>query len=90
MSHSEESDVQLSHEELQYLDHIRRASDFMKIDLFLSARREYEKALEYKPNDVFALDQIALCTGNIRRDTRKVLIIVPLVIAIIVIIALLF
>lgn len=89
MSHHEESSVVLTHEELMYNDHIRRGSDFMKIDLFLSARGEFEKALEYRPDDDFAMRQRALCNQNINRDRKKVLMILPFVIAVILAIALL-
>ncbi len=87
MAHPEEPTVHLSHEELMYEDHIRRASDFMKIDLFLSAKREYEKALGFKSNDVLALDQIAVCNKNLKRDRKTVLIVAPLVILVILAIA---
>jgi hypothetical protein len=89
MSHHEETTAILSHEELMYNDHIRRGSDFMKIDLFLSARGEYENALDYKPNDVFSKEQIALCNQYISRDRKKVLVIIPLVLGVILAIALL-
>lgn len=83
MAHHEEDSANLSHEELKYREHTRRASDFMKIDLFLSARGEYERALEYHPGDTLSLEKIDECNSNIRRDRVKVLIIVPFVLALI-------
>jgi hypothetical protein len=83
MAHHEEHEEHLSHEELMYRYHIQRGSDFTKIDLFLSARGNYELALRYKPGDSFSLEKINECNAAIRRDRKKVLVIAPIVIAII-------
>jgi hypothetical protein len=83
MEHHAEHDENLTHEELMYKYHITRGSDFTKIELFLSARNNYELALKYKPNDPFASRRVQECTEQIRRDRRKVLVIVPIVLAII-------
>ena len=83
MAHHEESNGILSHEELKYQEHTRRASDFIKIELFRSAREEFKLALNYKPGDPFSLSKIAECNGFICRDRTKVLVIVPIVLALI-------
>ncbi len=84
MAHHEEQHENLNHEELKYREHMKRAADLCKIDLFLTARSEYQLALQYKPGDPEATANMEACTANIRRDRKKVLIIVPIVIAIIV------
>ena len=83
MAHEEVHEENLSHDEIQYRYHIQRGSDYMKIDLFRSARETYKEALIYKPGDPLAAEKIAVCHQYIRRDRKKVLIIVPVVLAII-------
>ena len=83
MAHEEVHEENLSHEEIQYRYHIQRGSDYMKIDLFRSARETYKEALTYKPGDPLATEKIAICNQYIHRDKKKVLMIVPIVLAII-------
>jgi len=89
MSHHDDQEANLTHEELKYKEHVQRAAHLAKIDLFLSAREEYKRALLYRPGDEFATGKITECESNIKRDRRKVFIIVPIVIAIIVTVILL-
>ena len=83
MAHHAESTENLSHEEIMYKYHIQRGSDFTKIDLFLSARNNYEMALQYHPGDPFATRRITECTEQIRKDRTKVLIILPFLLGLI-------
>ena len=83
MLHPEDSQENLSHEEIMYRYHIQRGYDFTKIELFRSARENYKKALEYRPGDAFAMEKATECDGFIKQDTRKVLIIVPIVLLVI-------
>jgi hypothetical protein len=83
MSHHQEQEENLSHEEIMYRYHITRGHDFTKIDLFLTARKNYEMALQYKPGDPFATGKVKECNDQIRKDRKKVLVIVPIVLAII-------
>lgn len=83
MSQQEIQEEQLTHEELKYREHTQRGADFCKIDLFRSAREEYKAALRYKPGDEFAAAKVAECQGYINSDKKKVLIIVPIVLAIV-------
>jgi hypothetical protein len=89
MAHHETQEENLSHEEIMYRYHILRGSDFTKIDLFLSARNNYQLALKYHPDDPFAIERITACTEQIRHDRKKVLVIVPFVLAVITIVILL-
>jgi hypothetical protein len=89
MAHHVETEENLTHEELMYRYHIQRGSDFTKIELFLSARNNYELALKYRPGDPFATEKIASCAEQIRKDRKKVLAVVPFVLALIVVIILL-
>ena len=84
MAHHEDNNEHLSHDELKYREHMRRADDLCKIDLFLTARGEFLLALQYKPGDPEATARAEECTNNIARDRKKVLVLVPVVIAIIV------
>jgi hypothetical protein len=84
MAHQELNEDNLSHEEIKYRYHIQRGSDYMKIDLFRSARETYKEALIYKLGDPLATEKIAECNQNIQRDKKKVLLIVPIVLAIII------
>jgi hypothetical protein len=89
MAHHETQEENLSHEEIMYRYHIQRGSDFTKIELFLSARNNYQMALKYHPSDPFATEKITACTEQIRKDRKKVLVIVPLVLAVITMVILL-
>ena len=89
MAHDIYDEQGLSHEELKYKEHTKRGADFCKIELFRSAREEFKAALEYKPEDTLCLGKIRECNDHIKKDTRAVMILVPIVLAIIVAIALL-
>ena len=83
MSHHEEHNEHLSHEELKFREHTERAGHFIKIDLFRSAREEYKAALNYKAGDAICLKQIDAMNAQIAKDRRVVLVVVPLVLALI-------
>jgi siroheme synthase len=83
MAHQEVNEENLSHEEIQYRYYIQRGLDFTKIELFRSAREHYKQALNFKPGDPFMLERIDACNQQIRKDRTKVLILVPLVLALI-------
>ena len=83
MAHEVIQEENLSHEEIQYRYYIQRGLDFMKIDLFRSAREHYKQALNYKPGDPFVLERIDACNAQIRQDRTKVLVLVPLVLGLI-------
>ena len=89
MSLHEETTGNLNHEELKYQEHTRRASDFMKIDLFRSAREEFKLALNYNPGDQLSLTKIDECNAYINRDRVKVLVIAPIVLAVITVVIML-
>ncbi len=89
MAHHEEHNEHLTHEQLKYKEHTERGANFIKIDLFRSAREEFKAALQYKPGDQFCLTQIDVMNANIARDRKTVLVVVPLVLLLIVAVALL-
>ncbi|MCX6306592.1 MAG: hypothetical protein NT040_16630 [Bacteroidetes bacterium] len=89
MAHHSEQTGHLTHDELKFREHTERAGHFIKIDLFRSAREEYNAALQYKPGDAECLRQIDVMNSNISRDRKTVLVVAPLVIILIVAIALL-
>lgn len=73
----------LPHDEIMYLEHFQRGNDFCKIELFRSAREEFNAALHYKPGDEASKKMEEDCEKHIQRDARKVYVIVPIVLAII-------
>ena len=83
MSQHEEQEENLSHEEIKYREHTQRGADFIKIDLFRSAREEFKAALRYRPGDEFAAAKAIECQDHINRDRIKVFILIPIVLAII-------
>ena len=68
---------------IQYRYYIQRGLDFIKIELFRSAREHYKQALIYKPGDSFALERIDACNRQIRKDKVKVLILIPIILGLI-------
>jgi hypothetical protein len=89
MAHHSEHTEHLTHEELKFREHTERAGNFIKIDLFRSAREEYKAALQYKSGDSTCIRQIDVMNANIARDRKTVLVVAPLVIILIVAVALL-
>ena len=89
MAHHSEENEHLTHEELKFREHTVRAGNFIKIDLFRSAREEFKDAMRYKPGDAECLRQIDIMNANISRDRKTVLVVAPMVILLIVAIALL-
>lgn len=87
MAHHEENSLQLTHEQLKFKEHTERAANFIKIDLFRSAREECKVALNYKPGDSWCLQTIGEMNANIARDRKTVLMVAPLVILLILAIA---
>jgi hypothetical protein len=89
MSHHGETHEHLTHEELKFREHTERGANFIKIDLFRSAREEFKAALQYKSGDPECVRQIDVMNEYIARDRKLVLLITPLVIILIVAVALL-
>ena len=83
MAHHETHEENLSHEEIMYRYHMQRGLDFTKIELFLSARNNYELALKYHPGDMTATEKAAACSEQIKKDRKKVLFVLPFVFALI-------
>ncbi len=88
-NHSEHHTGHLTHEELKFREHTERAANFIKIDLFRSAREEFKAALQYRPGEATCIRQIEVMNANIARDRKTVFVVAPLVIILIVAIALL-
>jgi hypothetical protein len=84
MAHHDHEDENLSPEDKIYKDFIRRGNDFYNIDLFLSAKYMFADALKIRPNDEFAQERFNKCKSNIKRDTVRVLTVVPIVAGIII------
>jgi hypothetical protein len=89
MAHHAETTEHLTHEQLKFREHTERGANFIKIDLFRSAREEFKEALKYQAGDSECLRQIDVMNSNIARDRKTVLLIAPLVIILIVAVAML-
>lgn len=76
-------DQDLTHDEIKYREHFQRGQDFIKIELFLSAREEFRAALKYRPDDKEALEMFTTCSQQVKKDAKKVYVIVPVVLAVI-------
>ena len=88
MTHHEEHNEHLTHEQLKFKEHTERAAHFIKIDLFRSAREEYKAALQYFSGDPFCVRQIDVMNDHIARDRKTVLVIVPVLLIFILAVAL--
>ena len=89
MAHHSEHEEHLTHAQLKFREHTERGANFIKIDLFRSAREEFKAALEYEPGDSECLRQVDVMNANIARDRKTVLVVAPLVIILIVVVGLL-
>jgi len=83
MAHTSLYDQHLSHEEIKFREHFQRGLDFIKIELYRSAREEFKAALRFNPESEEAKTKMLDCDENIRKDARKVYLLVPVVLAII-------
>ena len=83
MAHEEVIEPNLSLEEKTYNDFIRRGDDFFRIELLKSAKEMYEEALKCKQNDEPASLKIVECKRLIKRDTKRILIVLPFLIIIV-------
>lgn len=71
-------------EELSKKDElIKKGDDLVKIELYKSALEYFNLALEESPNDKEILKKIKNCQAKIRKDTVKIGIIVPVLVAVI-------
>ena len=83
-------DQDLSHDEIKYKEHFQRGLDFMKIELYRSAREEFREALNYKKDDRASEEKMDACNRQIKKDAKSVYIITPIVLAIIAVVIIFF
>lgn len=62
----------LSNEELLYHDFIRRAEDFIKIEIYRNALECYEFALATGVNNTYVNEQISLLYRKIRKEVKTI------------------
>lgn len=72
----------LSSIERQYLDYKQKGDDFMKIEIYRSAKEWYIKALELNQNQEMIRSKLDNCNRQIQLEKKKITIVV-LVIAIV-------
>jgi hypothetical protein len=68
-----------SPEENLYLGYIQKADDFMKIEIYRSAKEWYTRALELKKNDDLIRAKLDKCNTLIQQEKRRILIIVSVI-----------
>ena len=83
-------DQGLPHAEIKYSEHFQRGLDFFRIELFRSARQEFNEAMAFTSNDKACQEKIKECNQHIKSDAKKIYIIAPIVVAVIAIVILLF
>jgi len=73
------SNTDQSPEERLYLDYTRKAEDFMKIEIYRSAKEWYTRALELKINDDQIRAKLDSCNRLIQQEKKRILIIVSVI-----------
>lgn len=63
-------------------DQIRHGEDFLKIELYYNAKECFLKATEICPDDIYVQNKIKFCRESLHRDTIRICIVVPVVLAI--------
>jgi hypothetical protein len=74
----------LSKEELAFNEMMQRGEDFMKIEIFRSARECFSNALAMNFNNPLAQEKLSLCNQNIKSESKiiiNILIVFAVVIA---------
>lgn len=81
--HENHSKTSLSREEQLYHDFIRRAEDFMKIEIFRNAKECYKLALDTGVDNKYVNKQISLLDQKIKSEVKTIRIILAIAVAII-------
>jgi hypothetical protein len=66
----------LSKEELEFNDYIKRGDDFMTIQIYRSAKEWYTKAVEMKFNDELAKEKLDVCNKKLKTESRTIIAVV--------------
>jgi hypothetical protein len=66
----------LSKEELEFNDCIKRGDDFMTIQIYRSAKEWYTKAVEMKFNDELAKDKLDICNKKLKTESHTIIAVV--------------
>ena len=72
MAHHNEN-LNLSKEELEFNDFIRRGDDFIKIQIYRNARECYTFALESNFNNEISEAKLSECNALIRSESRMII-----------------
>jgi len=77
MAHSVPN-ADLSPEERRYLDFVQKADDFMKIEIYRSAKEWYTRALEMNFNREIR-EKLDNCNRQIQEEKKRILVIVSVI-----------
>jgi len=73
------SNTDLSPEERRYLDCVQKADDFMKIEIYRSAKEWYIRASELNLNQELIRGKLDNCNRLIQQEKKRILIIVSII-----------
>ena len=79
----------LSPEERRYFDYMQKGDDFMKIEIYRSAKEWYSKAFELNRNHGLVQSKLDNCNRLIQLEKKKITIVVS-VIAFVLLVVILF
>jgi hypothetical protein len=88
MAHAIET-IDLSPEERRFLDFMQKGDDFMKIEIYRSAKECYSKALELNHNPGLVRSKLDNCNRLLQSEKKRIIVIAS-VMAIIVLSLILF
>jgi hypothetical protein len=63
----------LRKEEIEFNEMIQRGDDFMKIQIFRSARECYKLALDMNFNNILAQEKLKGCSQNIKSESKTII-----------------
>ena len=75
MDHQLEN-TDLSSEERRFLDYMQKGDDFMKIEIYRSAKEWYTNALELNINQGLIRSKLENCNKLIQHEKKKIIIVV--------------
>lgn len=69
----------LSPEEKAYHEYMEQAENFMKIEIYRSAKKWYQKALALSLHNDEVKEKLLICNKTLKKESRSIIIIVMLV-----------
>jgi len=70
---------ELSPEERMYVDYIQKGDDFMKIEIYRSAKEWYTRALELNHNPGFVRSKLDNCNSLLQLEKKRIIVIISVI-----------